>query len=64
MSKSKRTPAERSAELRALLNCGPTQRTTEAAKAVLAERDALRVKVADLERALKLAWEGGARAAE
>lgn len=56
MSKPKRTPHERSAELRSLLGCGPTQRTADAARVVIAERDQLRQRVKDLETALAVAW--------
>lgn len=57
MSKSKRTPHERSLELRSLLGCTPHQRTADAARLVLAERDQLRQRVKDLELALAVAWD-------
>lgn len=58
MSKSKRTAQQRSAELRALLGCSTTERTTDAARRLIAQRDALKQKVADLELAIRTAWEG------
>lgn len=57
MSKSKRTAQERSAELRALLGCGTTERTADAARRLLAERDKLRQQVADMGKGLATAWE-------
>jgi hypothetical protein len=63
MSKSKRPGAERRTELRALLECkSGTERTTEAARRLVAERDQLRRRVRDLEVALAAAW--GAAGAE
>lgn len=57
MTKSKRPGAERRAELRALLECkSGTERTTEAARRLVAERDQLRQRVKDLEVALQTAW--------
>jgi hypothetical protein len=65
MSKSKRPGAERRAELRALLECrSDTERTTEAARRLVAERDQLRARVADLERALAAAWSAAGGEAE
>jgi hypothetical protein len=43
--------------LRVVLGCETHERSIDAAKRVVAERDALLLKVADLERALQVAWE-------
>jgi len=51
------------ANLRAALGCGTYERTLDAARRVVAERDALKQKVADLELAIRAAW-GSADAAE
>ena len=50
MTRSKRAPHERSAELRQLLGCGETERTTDAAKRLLRRNGELRALVEHLER--------------
>lgn len=56
MSKSRRTPAERSAELRALLGCSETERTADAARRLLDENAKLKAQVVTLKDALSVAW--------
>lgn len=57
MSKSKRTAQERSHELRALLGCTAEQRTIDAVRLLIAERDRLRQELADMGKGLAAAWE-------
>lgn len=64
MSRSSRDSQERSRELRAALGCVATERTIAAARRLVAERDALKRRVEDLEKALALAWAENERAAE
>ena len=56
MTRSKREAQERSAELRAVLGAKPHQRTVEAARALVAERDRLRQQLADTGKALADVW--------
>jgi len=42
--------------LRVVLGCSTTERAIDAARRVVTERNALLLKVADLERALAAAW--------
>lgn len=50
-------PGDTKANLRAALGCGQYERTIDGARRVVAERDALKQKVADLEQALRWARE-------
>jgi hypothetical protein len=59
--KPKRTPHERSAELRALLGCtSATERTIDAARRLLRENERLKAQVRTLQDALAVAWESAA----
>jgi hypothetical protein len=57
MSRSKRDAQTRSAELRAVLGAKNGQRTVEAARVLVAERDRLRRELADTGKGLAKAWE-------
>ena len=43
--------------IRALLGAGPNERTVDAARRLIAERDRLLLKVADLELAIRELWD-------
>jgi hypothetical protein len=57
MSRSKRDAKTRSAELRAVLGASSTQRTIDAARVLVADRDRLRRELADTGKGLEKAWE-------
>jgi hypothetical protein len=49
--------AKAAENLRVVLGCSTTERSIDAAKRVVAERDRLLRKVQELEAALRVAWE-------
>jgi len=57
MRTPRRPAPERKAELRAILGAETTERTVDAARRVVAERDKLRLELADTGKGLAAAWE-------
>jgi hypothetical protein len=57
MIRSRHAAHARAAELRAVLEAETTERTVDAARRMVAERDRLRREVADLGKAIATAWE-------